>query len=99
MGWFWNRNDEQDSGETEGWGDLTDQELSLMNEADAAQGNLPLDDRTFYHAIPSEGAVYISQAEGNDYNCMFSFTGGDESAIVTEGNDTLLSYLNGNWDK
>jgi hypothetical protein len=37
MGWFWNRNDEQDSGEARGYGDLTDHELELLNEADAAQ--------------------------------------------------------------
>lgn len=96
---WWNpfSSNEQDSGEERGYGDLSDVELTLLDEADAAQSGEQLDESTFYHAVPSEGAVYISQAEGDDYNCTFSYSGTDESAIIAEGNSTLLSHLNGSW--
>jgi hypothetical protein len=80
------------SGTDRGYGDLTDRELDLLDEAELAEAGAPLDDNVFYHAFPDEGAVYIHENQGSDYNTTFSYGDGDQA------DDALLTSLNSTWN-
>lgn len=92
MSWFWNRSDE----ETErGYGDLTETELVLLNEADWAQEGEPFDTPVHLAAFPDEGAVYVMDSESdNQITTTFSYATEDP-----RGDHDLLTSLNCGWSE
>jgi hypothetical protein len=94
MGLFnWFKGNEQDGGHEQTWGDLTEQELNLLNEADWAQEGEPFETPVQITAYPDEGAVYVSDSEG-DYQISTTFTYGDSA----QADHDLLTALNGGWN-
>ena len=86
-------NGERDSGETTGYGDLSQHELDLLNEADWAQRGEPFDTPVHLAAFPDEGAVYVMDSEG-DAQIATTFSYADDNPACDYA---LLTSLNGSW--
>lgn len=81
------------SGTDRGYGDLTDRELGLLNEADQALLGEDFESPVHIDAFPDEGAIYVNDGpcDGQDST---SFHYGDWD----QADRDLLTVLNSSWN-